>query len=181
MNVVKGPLEGLLIIYPNIYKDERGYFIESYNKQVFENIGITNAFVQDNESCSTYGVIRGLHYQLEPYAQAKLVRVVKGKVLDVVVDIRTNSPTFGQWFGIELDSETKNMLFIPRGFAHGFSVLSEIAIFSYKCDNFYNKEAERGILFSDDKLNIDWKISLDKANVSQKDLNLPLFEYAEYF
>ncbi len=181
MNVVKTPFDGLLIIYPSVFKDERGYFFESYNKIVLENEGINVNFVQDNESCSTFGVIRGFHYQIGQYAQAKLVRVVKGKVLDVVVDIRKNSSTFGKWYSIELDSETKNMLFIPRGFAHGFSVLSETAIFSYKCDNYYNKEAERGIIFNDPILNIDWKIPPEKTILSQKDLSLQLFENAEYF
>ncbi len=180
MNIVKTPFDGLLIIYPTIYKDERGYFFESYNEKIFESLGISVNFVQDNESCSKYGVIRGLHYQIGSYAQAKLVRVVKGKVWDVVVDIRKNSQTFGKWYGVELDSETKNMMFIPRGFAHGFSVLSEIAIFTYKCDNFYNKEAERGIIFNDPSLNIDWKIPLGDKIVSQKDINLPSFKNAEY-
>jgi dTDP-4-dehydrorhamnose 3,5-epimerase len=180
MNIVKTPFDGLLIIYPTIYKDERGYFFESYNEKIFESLGISVNFVQDNESCSKYGVIRGLHYQIGSYAQAKLVRVVKGKVWDVVVDIRKNSQTFGKWYGVELDSETKNMMFIPRGFAHGFSVLSEIAIFTYKCDNFYNKEAERGIIFNDPSLNIDWKIPSGDEIVSQKDINLPSFKNAEY-
>lgn len=180
MNIVKTPFDGLLIIYPTIYKDERGYFFESYNEKIFESLGISVNFVQDNESCSKYGVIRGLHYQIGSYAQAKLVRVVKGKVWDVVVDIRKNSQTFGKWYGVELDSETKNMMFIPRGFAHGFSVLSEIAIFTYKCDNFYNKEAERGIIFNDPSLNIDWKIPSGDKIVSQKDINLPSFKNAEY-
>ncbi|NMC99779.1 MAG: dTDP-4-dehydrorhamnose 3,5-epimerase, partial [Bacteroidales bacterium] len=138
-------------------------------------------FVQDNESQSTFGVVRGLHYQIGEYAQAKLVRVVKGKVFDVAVDLRKNSQTFGKWYGIELSEEQKNMFFIPKGFAHGFSVLSETAVFSYKCDQFYNKESERGILFSDPKLKIDWKIPTNKAIISEKDKILPLFEYADYF
>ncbi|NSW45556.1 MAG: dTDP-4-dehydrorhamnose 3,5-epimerase [Bacteroidales bacterium] len=181
MKIIETPIKDLLIIEPDIFNDHRGYFIESYNEKRFHSLGITNHFVQDNESQSVFGVIRGLHYQIEPYAQAKLVRVIKGKVLDIAVDLRKNSPTFGKWYGIELDEETKKMFYIPRGFAHGFSVLSDIAIFSYKCDNFYNKEAERGIIFSDPQLNIDWKIETPKVIVSEKDKLLPLFSNAHYF
>jgi len=181
MKIIETPIKDLLIIEPDIFKDHRGYFIESYNEKRFCSIGITNHFVQDNESQSVFGVIRGLHYQIEPYAQAKLVRVIKGKVFDIAVDLRKNSPTFGKWYGIELNEETKKMFYIPRGFAHGFSVLSDIAIFSYKCDNFYNKEAERGIIFSDPQLNINWKIENHKAIVSEKDKLLPLFSDAHYF
>ncbi|HNV95932.1 MAG TPA: dTDP-4-dehydrorhamnose 3,5-epimerase [Bacteroidales bacterium] len=181
MNIIETPIKDLLIIEPDIFKDHRGYFIESYNENKFFDLGITNHFVQDNESQSTFGVVRGLHYQIGEYAQAKLVRVVKGKVFDVAVDLRKNSQTFGKWYGIELSEEQKNMFFIPKGFAHGFSVLSETAVFSYKCDQFYNKESERGILFSDPKLKIDWKIPTNKAIISEKDKILPLFEYADYF
>lgn len=181
MKVIKTPIQGLLIIEPDIFKDHRGYFIESYNEKQFQELGITTKFVQDNESQSSYGVIRGLHYQIGDFAQAKLVRVVKGKVFDVVVDLRKTSPTFGQWFGIELNDEKKNMLYIPRGFAHGFSVLSNYAIFTYKCDNFYNKEYERGILFSDTNLAINWYIPPEKAIVSEKDRLLPNFKNAIFF
>lgn len=181
MNIIKTPIDGLLVIEPDIFQDQRGYFIESYNEKRFHEMGIVNKFVQDNESQSSYGVIRGLHYQTGAFAQAKLVRVVKGKVLDVALDLRKNSPTFGKWFGIELDGEKKNMFYIPRGFAHGFSVLSETAVFSYKCDNFYNKESERGILFSDTEIAVDWKIPLNKAIVSEKDKMLPNFNNAIYF
>lgn len=181
MRVIQTPLEGLLIIEPDIFKDARGYFYESYNVDKFKQCGIHVTFVQDNESCSSYGVIRGLHYQIEPYAQAKLVRVVKGKVWDVAVDLRQNSPTFGQWFGLELDEESKRMMYIPRGFAHGFSVLSEVAIFAYKCDNFYHKQSEKGIIYNDQQLNIDWKVPEDKVLISEKDKNLPVFQQAVYF
>lgn len=181
MKVIQTSLEGLLIIEPDVFKDARGYFYESYNEEKFRQLGIQATFVQDNESCSSFGVIRGLHYQIEPFAQAKLVRVVKGKVWDVAVDLRQHSPTFGRWFGIELDEESKRMMFIPRGFAHGFSVLSEIAIFAYKCDNFYQKDSERGILYNDPMLNIDWKISPENALLSDKDKQLPLFQQAIYF
>ncbi|MCX7861800.1 MAG: dTDP-4-dehydrorhamnose 3,5-epimerase [Bacteroidales bacterium] len=181
MRVVKTPIEGLLVVEPSIYYDNRGYFFESYNEKVFRDIGIYEKFVQDNESYSTYGVIRGLHYQIEPFAQAKLVRVSKGKVWDVAVDLRKNSPTFGKWFGIELNDENKRMLFIPRGMAHGFSVLSDTAIFIYKCDNFYHKDSERGICFNDEHLNIDWKLPSDKYIISDKDKQLPKFIHAQYF
>jgi dTDP-4-dehydrorhamnose 3,5-epimerase len=181
MKIEKTNIEGLIVIYPDVYKDSRGYFLESFNFQRFKEFGIYDNFVQDNESYSIYGVIRGLHYQLEPFSQAKLVRVIKGKVWDIAVDLRKNSLTFGKWFGIELNDELKNMLYIPRGFAHGFSVLSEYAIFSYKCDNFYNKDAERGIIYNDEVLNIDWKIPEDKVIISEKDLKLPKFINAEYF
>ncbi len=181
MKIIKTPIDGLLVIEPDVFKDQRGYFIESYNEKRFHEIGITSIFVQDNESQSSYGVIRGLHYQIGAFAQAKLVRVVKGKVLDVAVDLRKNSPTFGNWFGIELDDEKKNLFYIPRGFAHGFSVLSGTAVFSYKCDNFYNKESERGILFSDSNLAVNWNIPTEKAIISDKDKVLPDFKNATYF
>ncbi len=173
MKVTKTFLDGVLIIEPDIYKDIRGYFFESYNEKKYFDSGILNKFTQDNQSKSVYGVIRGLHYQLEPYAQAKLVRVVYGKIFDVAVDIRKNSPTFGKWFGIELSDENNLQLLIPRGFAHGFSVLSEVAIVLYKCDNIYNKESERGIVFYDQSINIDWKLPAEKIIVSEKDSKLP--------
>jgi dTDP-4-dehydrorhamnose 3,5-epimerase len=175
MKILDTPLSGLKIIEPNVFADDRGYFFESYHADKLLNQGIDCTFVQDNESFSSYGVIRGLHYQLSPYAQAKLVRVISGKVFDVAVDIRKGSPTFGQWYGIELSSENKRQLFIPRGFAHGFSVLSQSAIFTYKCDGYYNKESERSIRFDDPDLAIDWHIPADKSLVSEKDLQaLPL-------
>ncbi len=179
MEITKTPIEGLLIIKPTVHKDDRGYFFESYNENRFVNNGIPMEFVQDNQSFSSFGVIRGLHYQLEPYAQTKLVRVLQGKIYDVAVDIRKNSPTFGQWFGVELSDENFLQFLLPRGFAHGFSVLSETALVLYKCDNFYKKEAERGIVYNDKTLNIDWKINPDDVLVSAKDKVMDSFEKAE--
>jgi dTDP-4-dehydrorhamnose 3,5-epimerase len=164
----------LLLFQPAVYEDERGHFFESYNEEVFRRQGIDIRFVQDNQSYSHYGVIRGLHYQLEPHAQTKLIRVITGKVLDVAVDIRQGSPTYGQYFGVELSAENKWQLLIPAGFAHGFSVLSEAAELAYKCDALYHKESEGGIRFDDPDLNIDWKVPADKAIVSSKDLVLPM-------
>jgi len=168
-------LPGVIVFEPRVFPDERGFFFESYNQRLFNDNNIMNVFVQDNQSFSSYGVIRGLHYQREPHAQSKLVRVVLGKILDVVVDIRTGSPTFGKSFGIELSAENKKQLFIPRGFAHGFSVLSETAELAYKCDQFYNKQSESGIRYNDPLLNIDWKIPPEKALISPKDAQLPEF------
>jgi dTDP-4-dehydrorhamnose 3,5-epimerase len=165
----------LLIFEPVVYTDSRGYFFESYNEQTFQKEGIGIRFVQDNQSYSTYGVIRGLHYQMDPHAQTKLVRVLQGRVLDVAVDIRRSSETFGKWVAVELSSDNKRQLLIPRGFAHGFSVLSETAEISYKCDGLYHKESEGGIRFDDPRLEIDWQIPVAKAVVSAKDLALPLF------
>lgn len=173
-------IPGLIIIDPVVFEDSRGYFFEAYNLSAFQQNGITCNFVQDNQSKSSYGVIRGLHYQQNPYAQAKLVRVMEGAILDVAVDIRKNSPTFGQSFEIELSAENKKQLFIPAGFAHGFSVLSETAVVLYKCDALYNKQSEGGIRFDDAKLAIDWKIPADKAIISDKDLKLPDFENAVF-
>lgn len=169
MKFINTEIEGVVIVEPKIFEDNRGYFFESYNENEFIANGIANKFVQDNESRSTYGVIRGLHSQKGKYSQAKLVRVLEGKILDVVVDIRVDSKTFGKHIAVELSAENKRQLFIPRGFVHGFSVLSETATFCYKCDNFYNKDAEFTIPFNDKEINIDWKIPLDKAIVSQKD------------
>ncbi|MBP8958794.1 MAG: dTDP-4-dehydrorhamnose 3,5-epimerase [Bacteroidales bacterium] len=160
---------GLYLIEPDIFGDVRGYFMETFNQETFKKAGITFTPVQDNESMSVKGVIRGLHYQLRPFEQAKLVRVVRGKIFDVALDLRKNSKTYGKWYGIEIDSESKKQLFIPRGFAHGFSVLSETAIVQYKCDNFYRPSSERGILLTDPVLGIDWKINLDEAIISEKD------------
>jgi dTDP-4-dehydrorhamnose 3,5-epimerase len=168
-------IPGLIILEPNILQDSRGYFFESYNKRALQKAGLDLEFVQDNQSQSTYGVIRGLHYQLNPFAQAKLVRVLEGSILDVAVDIRKNSPTYGKSFSLELSAENKKQLFIPTGFAHGFSVLTATAIVLYKCDQFYNKESEAGILFNDPLLKIDWMIPQDKQLISEKDQCLPSF------
>lgn len=166
-------LAGVKIITPKLYGDNRGYFFESWNKADFSAAGIDCPFLQDNESRSSYGVIRGLHYQAAPYTQAKLVRVIYGRVLDVAVDIRVNSPTFGKFVAVELSGENKKQLFIPRGYAHGFSVLSQEAVFAYKCDNIYAPSHERGIIYNDAALNIPWGIPEDKRIFSAKDLKLP--------
>jgi dTDP-4-dehydrorhamnose 3,5-epimerase len=169
------PLPGVIIFEPAVYPDDRGFFFESYNQRLFASNQISNNFVQDNQSYSVYGVIRGLHYQREPHAQTKLVRVISGKILDIVVDLRKGSPAFGKSYSIELSSENKKQIFIPRGFAHGFSVLSETAEISYKCDQFYNKPSEAGIIYNDPILNLDWGVPAEKALISAKDLQLPLF------
>jgi dTDP-4-dehydrorhamnose 3,5-epimerase len=179
MNIVETPIPGLLILEPRVFADDRGYFLESFSETKFLQNGLNYKFVQDNESKSSYGVIRGLHYQLAPYSQTKLIRVVHGTVFDVAVDLRQGSTTFGQWFGLEVSAEKKNQLLIPKGFAHGFSVLSEYAIFSYKCDEFYNPKADRGIRLDDPTLNIDWKIPFEQAVISEKDLKSPSFKDAE--
>jgi len=179
MKIVETGFKGLLIIKPTVYIDSRGYFFESFNQLTFRNEGIDFVPVQDNESKSSKGVIRGLHYQLNPFPQAKLIRVVSGKILDVALDLRKDSLTFGKWLGIELDSENKDQLLIPRGFAHGFSVLSDVAIIQYKCDNPYNKELERGININDPELDIYWKLGSSAPVVSEKDLVQPLFRDAE--
>ncbi|MDR3714319.1 MAG: dTDP-4-dehydrorhamnose 3,5-epimerase [Puia sp.] len=166
---------GLYLFEPHVFEDERGFFFESYNDQSFRQQGLSMNFVQDNQSFSHYGVIRGLHYQLNPYAQTKLVRALQGTILDVVVDIRKGSPTYGRSISFELSSENKRQLLIPRGFAHGFSVLSKTADVLYKCDGFYNKQSEGGIIYNDPVLRIDWKVPADKAIVSAKDLELPVF------
>jgi len=179
MNITETGLEGLLIIQPKIFTDTRGYFFESFNQTVFRNAGIEFLPLQDNESKSAKGVIRGLHYQLNPQGQAKLIRVVEGKIFDVAVDLRKESPTFRKWFGIELDSISKKQLMIPRGFAHGFSVLSEIAVIQYKCDNTYNPQLERGINLRDKDLNINWQLGDITPIISEKDLKNPDFRSAE--
>jgi len=179
MEIIKTKIPDLYIIKPRIFEDNRGYFFESYNQKKFQDHNLNYTFVQDNESLSSYGTIRGLHYQLAPHAQTKLLRVISGKILDVVVDIRKNSPTFGQWESTELSEDNKLQFLVPKGFAHGFSVLSEKAIVFYKCDSLYNPESERGINFRDPSLNIDWKIKPEKANVSPKDKILPEFAEAE--
>jgi dTDP-4-dehydrorhamnose 3,5-epimerase len=175
MPFIETGFPGLKIFEPKVFSDSRGYFFESFNQKTFREAGIDSVFVQDNESKSSYGVIRGLHYQLNPFAQAKLVRVVEGAVLDVVVDIRKGSPTFGKHLSIELSAENKKQLYIPRGFAHGFSVLTETCIFQYKCDYYYSSESEGGIAYNDPSLGIDWGIDLSCAIVSDKDKKLPLF------
>lgn len=179
MKIESTPFEGLLILTPRIFADERGYFFESYNAHTFKQNGLDFDWVQDNQSSSTYGVIRGLHFQKPPYAQTKLIRVLQGEILDVVVDLRHDSKTFGQTYSIVLSSENQLQLLIPKGFAHGFVVLSERADVMYKCDQLYNKESESGILFNDPKLNIDWKVDANKMIVSSKDLVLPAFDANE--
>lgn len=159
----------LYVITPRIFHDKRGYFFESYNKQLLQKYQINYDFVQDNQARSTYGVLRGLHFQLNPYAQTKLVRVTEGRVLDVVVDLRSGSPTYGQHFSIELSADNKKQLLVPRGFAHGYLVLSDTAEFVYKCDNYYNKAAEGGLLFNDPELNIDWQLPEQDLIISDKD------------
>jgi dTDP-4-dehydrorhamnose 3,5-epimerase len=180
MKIIETGFKGLIVIKPAIYTDTRGYFFESYNQVAYQNSGISFNPVQDNESKSSRGVIRGLHYQLNPYPQSKLIRVVVGKIFDVVLDIRKDSLTFGKWFGIELDSENKEQLMIPHGFAHGFSVLSDTAIIAYKCDNVYNAQYERGINVNDPALDIYWKLGSAVPVISEKDLAQPLMKDAEF-
>jgi dTDP-4-dehydrorhamnose 3,5-epimerase len=179
MRVIKTELEGPVIIEPQVFEDERGYFFESFNEKKYIEAGLNYRFVQDNQSKSSYGVIRGLHYQIEPFAQAKLIRVLQGRILDVVVDIRSESHTFGKWAKLELSERNKRQLLIPKGFAHGFAVISETAVILYKCDNFYNPRAERGIIYNDKTLNIDWELHPDIIIVSEKDKKLPEFRHAE--
>lgn len=170
MEVIKTALDGVVIIEPKVFADSRGYFFESFSQREFEEKVRKINFVQDNESMSSYGVMRGLHFQRPPFAQSKLVRCVKGKVLDVAVDIRKGSPTYGQHVAVELTEDNHRQFFVPRGFAHGFAVLSETAIFQYKCDNFYAPQADGGISIKDDTLGIDWQIPMGKAILSDKDL-----------
>lgn len=179
MKIIETPIPGLLIIEPRVFADERGYFFESFNKNKFAENGLVSNYVQDNESKSHYGVIRGLHYQLAPYAQTKLIRVVRGTVYDVAVDLREGSPTFGKWYGVIVSASNKRQFYIPKGFAHGFSVLSEYAIFSYKCDDFYNPQAERGVRFDDPALNIDWMLPNELQVISDKDKLLPFLAGAD--
>lgn len=176
MEVIKTKLEGVVIIEPRIFVDARGYFFESFSQKEFNEKVMPVNFVQDNESMSSYGVMRGLHYQRMPYTQSKLVRCVKGAVLDVAVDIRRGSPTFGQHVAVELTEDNHRQLFIPRGFAHGFAVLSDVAVFQYKCDNFYAPQADAGIQLLDEALGIDWKIPVGEAILSEKDLKQPLLK-----
>ena len=182
MPFTKTEFEGLQVFEPKIFGDDRGYFFEAYNQKAFQAAGVTNKFVQDNQARSTYGVLRGLHYQLGEYAQAKLVRVFEGTVLDVVVDIREGSATYGKSFSIILSAENKKQLFVPRGFAHGYVVLSPTAEFFYKCDNFYSKESEGGLAWDDPQLNIDWQINPADAQLSDKDKVNPLFgDHKKFF
>ena len=180
MNFIPTKLEGCFIIEPKIINDERGYFMESFNENTFQKgTGKAVHFVQDNQSFSSKGVFRGLHYQTGEHAQAKLVRVLQGEVLDVVVDIRPDSKTFGEYVSVLLTGENQTQFFVPRGFAHGFLVLSDTATFFYKCDNFYNKESEGGIIYNDKSINIDWQFPTDSLIISEKDLILPTLENAK--
>ena len=176
MNVIETGIDGLVIIEPRIFRDPRGYFFESFSQREFSEKVSPVDFVQDNESRSSYGVLRGLHFQKPPFAQAKLVRVIKGRVLDVAVDLRTGSPTYGRYEAVELSEDNHRQFFIPRGFAHGFCVLSDEAVFQYKCDNYYAPQSEGGILWNDPQLNIDWRIPADKIILSEKDTKHPLFK-----
>lgn len=176
MNVIKTDIEGVVIIEPKIFKDARGYFFESFSKREFDEKVAKVDFVQDNESCSSYGVMRGLHFQRPPFAQAKLVRCVKGSVLDVAVDIRKGSPTYGKHVSCLLTEDNHRQFFIPRGFAHGFAVLSDTAVFQYKCDNYYHPEADGGLSILDEDLRIDWNIDLTNAILSEKDLKHPILK-----
>jgi dTDP-4-dehydrorhamnose 3,5-epimerase len=179
MNIITTPIEGLLIIEPQVFKDARGYFVETYNEKRYKEAGIDTVFVQDNQSCSSYGVVRGLHFQRPPYTQAKLVCCTVGRVLDVAVDLRAGSKTYGQWLGVELTQDNHRQFFIPKGFAHGFSVLSEQAIFTYKCDNLYHPEADGGLLLSDPELAIDWQVPEQLRIISDKDKKHPLLNEFE--
>lgn len=181
MNFVKTEIEGLLIIEPKVIGDSRGYFCETFKKDLFEQEAGKVNFVQENESSSSYGVLRGLHIQKPPYTQAKLVSVALGKVLDVAVDVRTDSPTFGKYVMVELSDENKRRFWIPRGFLHGFVVLSEKAIFQYKVDNVYSKASEQGIIYNDPSINIDWKVDKSQMLLSDKDLVLPTLKKEDYY
>ena len=176
MPFIKTAIPDLLIFEPRVFEDSRGYFFESFNAALLASEGVDLTFVQDNQAKSSYGVIRGLHYQLAPFAQTKFIRVLSGNIIDVVVDLRKGSPAFGQTFTIELSAENRLQLLVPKGFAHGYSVLSDTAEVFYKCDAFYNKEAEGGILYNDKKLAVDWQIKPGDENISEKDLVLPSFE-----
>lgn len=176
MNFIKTKIDGVYIVEPRFFEDTRGYFFESYNQTDFEKNGLNYNFIQDNQSKSSYGTVRGIHFQKDLYAQAKLVRVLQGTVLDVAVDLRSGSPTFGEHVAVELSAENKRQLLIPRGFGHGFSVLSETAEFAYKCDNIYNKASEGSVRFDDSDLGIDWRIDMAKALLSEKDTKAPTFK-----
>lgn len=179
MNVITTGIEGLLILEPRVFNDDRGYFFESFNgKTLKDATGFNSVFVQDNQARSTKNVLRGLHYQNNPHAQTKLIRALEGTIWDVVVDLRKDSKTYGQWYGVELSAENKRQFLIPKGFAHGYSVLTNTAEVFYKCDNYYNKASEGGVLYNDPSLNIDWKIDLKDAIISEKDLVQPLLKDA---
>lgn len=181
MNVITTPFEGLLILEPRVFNDDRGYFFESFNERTLRDVaGFTNKLVQDNQARSTRNVLRGLHYQNAPHAQTKLIRALEGTIWDVVVDLRKDSKTFRQWYGVELSAENKRQFLIPKGFAHGYAVLSETAEVFYKCDDFYSKPDEGGVRYDDPELAIDWKIDLQDAIVSEKDLQQPLLRDAVY-
>ena len=180
MEVIKTEIDGVVIIEPRIFKDDRGYFYESFSQREFEEKVCRTTFVQDNQSKSSYGVLRGLHFQKPPYCQSKLVRCIKGAVLDVAVDIRKGSPTFGKYVAVELSEDNHRQFFVPRGFAHGFAVLTPEAVFQYKCDNFYNKESEGSVAWNDPQLAIDWKIPADKVLLSEKDKQSKNIADAEY-
>lgn len=180
MELIETSIKGVVLLQPRLFGDDRGYFFESYSQRDFENLVCKTTFVQDNESKSYYGVLRGLHFQKPPYAQSKLVRVVKGKVLDVAVDIRKGSPTFGKHVSVELSGENKRQFFIPRGFAHGFAVLSEEAVFQYKCDNFYAPECEGALAWDDPDLEIDWQLPAEKVILSEKDRHHGRLKDAEW-
>ena len=173
MEVFKTPIEGLLVIEPKVFRDARGYFVEMYNEKRYREAGVDATFVQDNQSCSSFGVVRGLHFQRPPYTQAKLVSCAEGRVLDVAVDLRKDSPTYGQHVAVLLTEENHRQFFIPQGFAHGFAVLSESAVFQYKCDNFYHPEADGGISILDESLGIDWGLTMEEALLSEKDTKHP--------
>ncbi|MDT0677700.1 dTDP-4-dehydrorhamnose 3,5-epimerase [Autumnicola musiva] len=182
MKFIRTEIPEVVICEPKVFEDHRGYFFESFSKKLLEEfVGHKLHFCQDNESKSSYGVLRGLHFQKPPFTQAKLVRVIEGKILDVAVDVRQGSPTFGNYFSIELSSENKKQLFVPRGFAHGFVVLSSTAVFSYKCDNYYSPEHDSGVLYNDQELTIDWKIPEQDLILSEKDLKQPSFKYMKNF
>ncbi|MEO8820958.1 MAG: dTDP-4-dehydrorhamnose 3,5-epimerase [Ginsengibacter sp.] len=176
MPFIKTEFPGLMVFEPKVFEDSRGYFFESYNKNTFSEEGVTIDFVQDNQAQSSFGVIRGLHFQLEPHTQTKLLRVLSGEIIDAVVDMRKNSPTYGKAYTILLSAENKKQLLVPKGFAHGYSVISETVEVFYKCDEFYHKESEGGILWNDPALQIDWRVPNDKAIVSEKDVQLPLLK-----
>ncbi len=181
MKVIKTDIDGVLILEPKVFNDTRGYFFESYNERDFNSLVGKVNFIQDNESRSQYGVLRGLHFQKGEHSQAKLVRVVRGKVYDVAVDLRKSSPTFGKYVGVELTEDNHRQFFIPRGFAHGFAVMSDIAVFQYKCDNLYAPESEGAIMWNDPDLNINWPVEADKVILSEKDKHHPFLKDSEYF
>jgi dTDP-4-dehydrorhamnose 3,5-epimerase len=181
MNIIPTAFKGLVVLEPKVFGDSRGYFMESYSARTLNQLGLAADFVQDNQSFSTAGVVRGLHYQNAPYAQTKLVRVLTGAILDVVVDLRQEEPTFGKWFSVELSAENKKQLYVPRGFAHGFAVLSETTEIFYKCDNYYNKESEGGLYFNDPGIGIDWRLPMKDVILSDKDKVNPLLKDATYF